>query len=238
MPAKKRIGRVLCKEWKPYGCKMGCTSIEVCQNGGGGRKTGGGAVEVSRKGGQVKKLIEAFEGCRKGGHVREVNVIKSGCPGRKDGSVVSEANGKDGHVKEVHLVKSGGKGGRDRCVGLKFQVADVRKPLLAVSRVTEKGNEVRFGPGKEGSYIRSLETGEKVILRPNGRGSYKFDVKFPNGKKTAITVDSGAEESVCPMEWGEEFGLVKPDQKLNLINASGDHIIHYGQRQVKVEALF
>ena len=123
-------------------------------------------------------------------------------------------------------------------VGLKFQVADVRKPSLAVSRVVEKGNEVRFGPGKDGSYIRNLETGDKVTLRPNGRGSYKFDVKFPKGERTAITVDSGAEESVCPLEWGEEFGLVKPDQRLNLINASGSHIAHYGQRQVKVEALF
>jgi hypothetical protein len=83
-----------------------------------------------------------------------------------------------------------------------------------------------------------METGDKVTLRPNGRGSYKFDVKFPRGQKTAITVDSGAEESVCPMEWGEEFGLVKPDQRLNLINASGSRITHYGQRHVKVEALF
>ena len=102
----------------------------------------------------------------------------------------------------------------------------------------EKGNEVRFGPGKEGGYIRNLETGEKVVLRPNGKGSYKFDVKFPKGEKIAITVDSGAEESVCPLGWGEEFGLVKPDQRLNLINVSGSQITHYGQRQVKVEALF
>ena len=110
--------------------------------------------------------------------------------------------------------------------------------MLAVSRVVEKGNEVRFGPGKEGNYIRSLKTGDKVILRPNGKGSYKFDVKFPSGDKTAITVDSGAEESVCPMDWGEEFGLLKPDRRLYLINASGSRITHYGQRQVKVEALF
>ena len=176
MVAKKRIGRVFCKEWKPYGGKMGCECAEV---------------------------------------------DKHGC-----------------YVREINLIKRDEKGKRDLSVGLNFQVADVRKPLLAVSRVVEKGNEVRFGPGKDGNYIRNLETGDKVVLRPNGRGSYKFDVKFPKGEKTAITVDSGAEESVCPMEWGKEFGLSRPDQRLNLINASGNNISHYGQRKVKVEALF
>ena len=31
-------------------------------------------------------------------------------------------------------------------VGLKFQVTDVRKPLLAVRRLVERGNVVQFGP--------------------------------------------------------------------------------------------
>ena len=113
----------------------------------------------------------------------------------------------------------------------------MRKPLLAVSRVVEKGNEVRFGPGEEGNYIRNIE-GDKVLLRPNGKGSYIFDVKFPGVSKTCITVDSGAEESVCPSSLGEQFEVTKPDKKLNLVNASGSKIIHYGQRQVQVEALF
>jgi hypothetical protein len=49
-----------------------------------------------------------------------------------------------------------------------------------------------------------------------------FRCKVPRGGKTAITVDSGAEESVCPAGWGEEFKLIKPDRKLNLINGSGN----------------
>ena len=36
------------------------------------------------------------------------------------------------YVREVNLIKSDEKGRRDLNVGLKFQVADVRKPLLAV----------------------------------------------------------------------------------------------------------
>ena len=65
-----------------------------------------------------------------------------------------------------------------------------------------------------------------------------MDVKFPGGARTEITVDSEAEESVCPKEWGEQFGLDYPDRRLNLINASGAGIAHYGQRHIIVEAPF
>ena len=54
--------------------------------------------------------------------------------------------------------------------------------MLAVCRVVEKGNGVRFGPGKDGNYIRNTKTGDKFILRPNGKGSYMMDVKFPGGR--------------------------------------------------------
>ena len=46
------------------------------------------------------------------------------------------------------------------------------------------------------------KTGDKLKLRENGRGSYLMDVDFVGGGKGEITVDSGAEESVCPKEWG------------------------------------
>ena len=135
--------------------------------------------------------------------------------------------------KEICIVEKVGKQ-----MALNFQVAEVKKPLLSVSRVDEKGNQLRFGPGKDGNYIRNAKTGDKFILRPNGQWSYLMDVKFPGGVKTQITVDSGAEESVCPVDWGEEFGLDKPDKRLNLINASGVKIPHVGQRLVKVDAPF
>eukprot|EP00973_Karenia_brevis_P009006 1219967-Karenia_brevis.AAC.1 len=61
-------------------------------------------------------------------------------------------------------------------MSLNFQVAAVSKPLLAVKRIVEKGNHVSFGP------------------------------EFVGGGKTEVTVDSGAEESVCPWEWGQQFG--------------------------------
>jgi len=56
-------------------------------------------------------------------------------------------------------------------------------------------------------------------------------------RRREITMDSAAEASVCPPEWGEElFGLeaAGEENKLKLINASGGTIPHHGSR----EALF
>ena len=56
-------------------------------------------------------------------------------------------------------------------------------------------------------------------------------------RRREITMDSAAEASVCPPEWGEElFGLeaAGEENKLKLINASGGAIPHHGSR----EALF
>jgi hypothetical protein len=53
------------------------------------------------------------------------------------------------------------------------------------------------------------------------------------GRQAEITVDSAAEASVCPRDWGEEFGLVEVPEKnkLRLINASGGSIPHHGSRE-------
>eukprot|EP00973_Karenia_brevis_P093484 12417513-Karenia_brevis.AAC.1 len=53
----------------------------------------------------------------------------------------------------------------------------------------KKGNHVILGPGKEDNFILNSQTGDKV--------------NFVGGGPTEITVDSGAEESVCLWEWGE-----------------------------------
>ena len=48
-----------------------------------------------------------------------------------------------------------------------------------------------------------------------------------------ITVDSGAEESVCPPGWGEWFGMVNAARRMNLVGAGGGSIEHYGSRRVR-----
>ena len=119
---------------------------------------------------------------------------------------------------------------------MKFQVADVKKPLLAVCRVAEKGNKVIFGPEDEDNYILNIRTGRKIPLLKNGRGSYLLEV-WMSGEKTIITVDSGAEESVCPKEWGSTFPT-KPCKAIKFRGAGGEEIKHYGERDVVVKTSF
>ena len=42
-----------------------------------------------------------------------------------------------------------------------------------------------------------------------------MDVSFEGGEKMEITVDSGAEESVCPWAWGEQFGIEDTEVWMN-----------------------
>ena len=53
-------------------------------------------------------------------------------------------------------------------VGLKFQVTDVRKPLLAVRRLVERVSGGQFGSGPEQSYIQHIETGHKIMMDKEG----------------------------------------------------------------------
>ena len=56
-------------------------------------------------------------------------------------------------------------------------------------------------------YVENEGTGDRVPLKPSGKGSYIMEVDFVGGGRTWITIDSGVEENVCPWEWGEKFGV-------------------------------
>jgi len=75
-------------------------------------------------------------------------------------------------------------------------------------------------------------------MKPNGKGSYVMQVCFKNGCKTEITVDSGAEESVCPWDWGSQFEMHPVNNWMNFRDASGNPIEHYGRRDVLVTSTF
>jgi hypothetical protein len=47
-----------------------------------------------------------------------------------------------------------------------------------------------------------------------------------------ITVDSAAEESVCPEEWGEAYKTEVPEKWRKFTNASGGHMGHHGAKEV------
>ena len=71
-------------------------------------------------------------------------------------------------------------------------------------------------------------------LRENGRGSYIMDVDFVGGGKGQITVDSGAEENVCPTDWGRKFRVNEEVPAMKFRGADGSRIKHYGERLVVV----
>ena len=105
--------------------------------------------------------------------------------------------------------------------------------MLAVRRITEKGNVVQFGPTESDNYIKNELSGNKILLRKKG-GSYIMDVSFRENEEDwiEITVDSAAEESVCPHAREKQFWVGQVWQKMNLVNASGGKTKQYGQRQV------
>ena len=59
-----------------------------------------------------------------------------------------------------------------------FQVTKVKKPLAAVSKITEKGNWVCFGPNE--AYIQNVATGKRTELELHN-GTYSLDVEYLGG---------------------------------------------------------
>ena len=66
-------------------------------------------------------------------------------------------------------------------VPMRYQVAEVRKPLTSVSKICDRGNRVTFC--RNGSYVQNLFTGQRTPLRREG-GVYMLDLwlapKFSN----------------------------------------------------------
>ena len=85
--------------------------------------------------------------------------------------------------KKLEICPVENSGGKLVKMGMGFQVADVRKPLVAVKRISEKGNLVQFGPQKEDNFIQNKQTRDKIFFREQG-SSYIMDVQFENGEFT------------------------------------------------------
>ena len=95
----------------------------------------------------------------------------------------------------------------------------------------------RSDQGMGDNFIENRKLGMKIPMRENGNGPYLMDVEFADGTRGTITVDSGAEESVCPWDWGSQFP-VREGQKRRFRNASGGIIPHWGSREVVVKTPF
>ena len=62
-------------------------------------------------------------------------------------------------------------------IGLKFQVTDVRNPLLAVRRLVEKGNKVVLAGDDEESYVMSKASKVKIPVKMKG-GAFVIETHF------------------------------------------------------------
>ena len=64
-----------------------------------------------------------------------------------------------------------------RILGVGFEVTDVKKPLMAVSRICEKGNVVQFGPDAKDNFIQNIASGDKLYMKRKGN-SYVLQGEF------------------------------------------------------------
>jgi len=141
----------------------------------------------------------------------------------------------------------GGKVQVDKVMQMGFEVSDGKKPLAAVWRIADQGNLVQFGPSAEHNKITNIKSGAVVPLEKKG-GAYilRVDMRRKSEKGewescgvAEVTIDSAAEESVCPKAWAEGFPI-KPltGGPMNFRTASGAPMGHYGSRNVTFCSVF
>ena len=83
--------------------------------------------------------------------------------------------------------------------------------------------------GEKGKKVEQ-DGGAKMVCAVSGEAPWR-----PVGSGE-ITVDSAAEESVCPKSWGEAYQMRRPSRWLRFINASGGQMGHYGEKTATFRA--
>ncbi len=109
-------------------------------------------------------------------------------PSRKNIILKTANGGERGHYGENDITFKDQLSGD--ILGLKFQVTDVRKPLLAVRRLVERGNVSQFGPEPEQNYILHVESGRKIMMEKKG-GSFIINANFVQKVEAATAGFSG-----------------------------------------------
>ena len=70
----------------------------------------------------------------------------------------------------------------------------------------ERGNKVCFGPGEGGSYIVNQESGDKLMLKENEKGSYIMEVDFVGGGRRKSQLIVGPRKTCARGIGGANFG--------------------------------
>ena len=112
---------------------------------------------------------------------------------------------------------------------VRFNVAQVQKPLVSAARVVSNGNRIVMSP--ETSFIENIATGEKMQLRVQN-GVYVFDVMFGSGEEGTLTLDSGAGVNVWPEQMLPQVPVEPAERGLRMIAADGTKIANLGTKTV------
>ena len=192
-----------------------CTKSGPGAGGGGGTSMGVSAVEESVVGGVWQiAAIESEEWHVVRGVFKENRQAaerrRAACVGgnRFSGLEVSETIDEEEGVEDEDLQRE----------WPKVQVS------AKVGKKLKKRYCDDFGGGKE----KVKEVACCAVECPHGLGS-----SWKRLGKMEITVDSAAEESVCPKEWCKEYGTKEPEKWLKFVNASGGMMNHYGERSAR-----
>jgi hypothetical protein len=88
------------------------------------------------------------------------------------------ANGADmTHYGEKEIMFKYKGGENKEAVGIKFQVTDVKKPLLAVRRLVEKGCTVTLANEEGESFVENKDSKVKIPIIKKG-GSFVIEARF------------------------------------------------------------
>ena len=99
---------------------------------------------------------------------------------------------------EVHKIAEVKAEKLTRASAMKFNEANVRRPLASAVQVAKAGNLVVLD--EEGGYIENKQTKQRMKVWIDKDTSF-FDVQFEGGEAMAVTLDSGACCSVWPRGW-------------------------------------
>ena len=96
-----------------------------------------------------------------------------------------------------------------RASAMKFNEADVRRPLASAVSVVQAGNRIIME--EEGGYIENRVTGERMKIRVE-RNTYVYDVQMEDGAMVTVTLDSGAGCNVWPRGLKAGGSMLLPKQ--------------------------
>ena len=123
--------------------------------------------------------------------------------------------------------------GLTRLSAIRFNVANVAKPLAAAVKVAQAGNIIVMHPDPDKCFIQNIESGERMMLRES-RGTYVFDVIYEDTKeKGVVTLDSGAGVSVWPKDQLKEVKMLPKVKGLRMVAANGTEIKNEGQKVIR-----